>query len=350
MKRNVLSVALALILCFVLSGCELWMDGEYLSVTPHHEQNIGAGADPIEIDSYAQLPEALTELVASGVSSGAVIAPALNHADLRRYLDEAVEHVKNDTPIGAYAVESISYEIGTNRGNFAVAFYVNYFINRADVLRIKQAKEMDEATQMIGTALDECEDSLLVLVDDYRDVDLRQTVRHYAYQNPDKVMEIPQVTTRVYPETGSSRLIEIRFTYQNARSELLRMKEQVDQIFTSAELYVKESANVRDIYTRLFSFLMERHEYSLESSVTPSYSLLLKGNGDSSAFANVYAAMCRRAGLDCRTVNGTKNGMPWSWNMVRFRGTYLHVDLLDCNMSGEFTMHNDSEMVGYVWE
>ena len=45
MKRNVLSVALALILCFVLSGCELWMDGEYLTVTPHHEQNIGAGAD-----------------------------------------------------------------------------------------------------------------------------------------------------------------------------------------------------------------------------------------------------------------------------------------------------------------
>ncbi len=350
MKQKIHILALLLALCLMLSGCSLWMDGEYLFVTPHHEQNIGIGDAPIEIDSYAQLPDTLSDLVVSGVSSGAVIAPALNYTDLRRCLDEAVEYVKTQTPVGVYAVENITYEIGTNRGNFAIAFYVDYYISRADVLRIKQAKEMEEATQMIGTALDECEDSLVVLVDDFENVDFKQIVREYAYQNPDRVMEIPQVTAKTYLEAGKSRLVELRFTYQNDREDLLHMKEQVSQIFTSAELYVKESAKIRDVYSRLFSFLMERHEYTFESSATPSYSLLLNGNGDSVAFANVYAAMCRRAGLDCITVNGTKNGLPWSWNMVRFRGIYYHVDLLDCSMNGELKMCTDGEMTGYVWE
>ena len=44
---------------------------------------------------------------------------------------------------------------------------------------------------------------------------------------------------------------------------------------------------------------MERYDYRIETSITPAYSLLRHGVGDSRAFAVVYAAMCQQAGLEC---------------------------------------------------
>lgn len=350
MKRYVYIAALVVVLCAGLTGCGLWMDGEYLSVTPHQEQNVGAADTVVEISSYSQLPDVLTELVNSGAASGAVAAPQMNLSELRNNLDEVVAYVKQETPIGAYAVENITYEIGTNRGDFAIAFHIDYYINRSNILRIKEAESTEDAVSLIGSAMDSCEDSLVVLIADYQTADFSQVVRNYAYNNPKTVMEIPQVTAKVYPEEGQSRVIELRFTYQTDRETLMEMQELVESVFTSAELYVREFTKVRDIYSRLFSFLMERHEYSYDTSVTPSYSLLHKGVGDSRAFANVYAAMCRQVGLDCRVISGTKNGTPWCWNTVRFRGEYYHVDLIQCSMDGEFTMLSDAEMHEYFWE
>lgn len=350
MRRNIHIAALVLVLCVILSGCSLWMDGEYLSVVPHQEQNLGSSNTVVDITAYSQLPDVLTDMVESGMASGAVTAPELNQKDLRDYLDDVVKDVAENTAIGAYAVENITYDIGTNRGKFAIAFHISYYLNRSDVLRIKHVQTTQEATALVGTALDECVDSLVVLVDDYTDADYSQIVRTYANDNPHTVMEIPQVTTRIYPEQGEKRVVELRFTYQTDREKLLEMQKQVELIFTSAELYVKEIDQIQDVYSRLYSFLMERHDYTFESSTTPSFSLLYRGVGDSRAFANVYAAMCRRVGLDCRVISGTKNGTPWSWNYVRYRGNYYHVDLLQCHWQGEFAMLRNAEMQGYVWE
>ena len=128
------------------------------------------------------------------------------------------------------------------------------------------------------------------------------------------------------------------------------MKQLVWPIFTAAELYVQGGTDPHDQYAQLYSFLMERFEYSLETSITPSYSLLCHGVGDSRAFATVYAAMCRRAGLEFMTITGTRSGDPWTWNIILDNGTYFHVDLLRSNAGGQFWELTDLEMRNYVWD
>jgi hypothetical protein len=64
--------------------------------------------------------------------------------------------------------------------------------------------------------------------------------------------------------------------------------------------------------------------------------------GDSRAFATVYAAMCRSAGLECMTVTGTRAGEPWTWNIILDNGGYYHVDLQRSNLSGQFRELTDS--------
>ena len=95
---------------------------------------------------------------------------------------------------------------------------------------------------------------------------------------------------------------------------------------------------------------MERFDYKQETSITPAYSLLRHGTGDSRAFAQIYAAMCRDSGLTCMSVTGTREGEPWTWNIILDGEAYYHVDLLRCSEIGKYQEWTDEEMEGYVWD
>ena len=121
-------------------------------------------------------------------------------------------------------------------------------------------------------------------------------------------------------------------------------------MFDAAVLYVSGEGEDYQKYSQLYAFLMERFEYKFETSITPAYSLLRHGVGDNRAFATIYAAMCRSAGLECLTVTGTRSGEPWTWNIVLDNGCYYHVDLLRSNLSGQFRELTDAQMHTYVWD
>ena len=350
MKRAAALVATVALICSFLGGCGFWMAGDYISVTPHDAQSEMVGATIVEVTSYAQLRNALHEMVESCAEGGIVLIKSFNNATVDFYVNTAIRHVATSTAIGAYAVNEITYEIGINRGSSVVAFDITYRHSRPEILGIQNARNTDEMKELVTSALDENQAYLVMHTDAYKELDFTQFVQEYANNNPNLVMELPKVGVFVYPERGAERIVELTFTYQTGRDDLRKMQERVAEVFTSADLYVKETTQVKDIYSRLFSFLMERDDYTIETSITPAYSLLQHGVGDSRAFANVYAAMCRRADLDCTVITGTRDAEPWCWNLVRFRGKYYHVDLLQCNENGEFVMRTASEMTGYVWD
>lgn len=350
MKRAAAVTIIFILLCSVLGGCSFWTTGDYLSVTPHEAQVEITGDTIVEVTSYAQLRNALRDLVEGCCESGIISITSFSNATVDFYVDTAIRYVIQDTAIGGYAVDEINYEIGTNRGATVVAVDIEYRHSRAEVLGMQQVRNSDEMMQAIASALEENEPYLVICTDNYEALDFVQFVQEYANSNPDLVMEQPQVGACLYPDRGSKRIVELTFTYLTDRDALQQMQERVEEVFTSAELYVKETTQVKDIYSRLYSFLMERNDYNLKTSITPAYSLLQHGVGDSRAFANVYAAMCRHAELDCKVISGTRDAEPWCWNLVRFRGNYYHVDLLRCNENGAFKMLRGSEMTGYVWD
>ena len=350
MRRLILITILAALMVCVFSGCGFWMDGERLSVTPHMEQSQLDVVEVTEVSNYMQLRKSLIELIESGASGGIMSVSSFNKVTASFYVDTAINHVLGNTAIGAYAVDSITYEVGTNRGASVIAFKIAYEHTISEIQRMRYVPGMDEAVEVIAGALDNCDHSVSVRVQKYEEIDFVQFVQDYANNHPDTVMEVPNITASVYPDNGADRIIEVSFTYQTSRETLRRMQEQVAPVFTSAELYVTETTQVRDIYARLYAFLMERNAYKLESSITPAYSLLHHGVGDSRAFANVYAAMCRQVDLYCQVVSGTRDGEPWCWNVIRYRGKYYHVDLHQCSQTGGFRMREHSEMEGYVWD
>jgi len=347
MKRyRIFLICLAVLL---LSGCG-WMDGSYLSIKPHMGQNVGIQAKDRSASNYLQLRTALEEMVDSGVEN-AVINVANYREDLvEESVANAVLYAKQRYPMGAYAVEDISYEIGTSGGLPAVLVNISYIHGRSEIRTIKKADDMAGVKNLVTEALNQCSNSVVVLTKLYEATDIQQVVEDYMRSNPNIVMELPQVAVGIYPDAGSSRIVEVKFTYETSRDTLRQMQQQVRRIFSSAQLYINSDAATMQKCAQLYTFLMERFDYTLQTSITPSYSLLSHGVGDQESFATVYAAMCNQAGLSCSVVSGTRDGKSCYWNIVQEGGVNYHIDLLRCSESGGFHWYTDDQMDGYVWD
>lgn len=347
MKRLALLIAA---MGLLLSGCS-WLSGSYYSVTPHRQQ-AGSAEDTIEAaDSYLQLRIALEKMVLSGVESGVISVAEIPEERLEDFLDMAVRYVRDSFPMGAYAVEKITTQLGTVGGNAALAVEIQYLHGRQEILSVMQVENMEEARKLIGNALTQYEPGLVMLISNYEITDIHQVVEDFAQENPGAVMEIPETSVQLYPSSGYQRVLELKFSYQSSRDSLRAMGDVVQRVFNSAALYVSHDTSDSQKLSQLYSFLMERFgEYQLKTSITPAYSLLNHGVGDSNAFAVVFAEMCQRAGVECQVVVGTRRGEPWCWNLVQEDGNYYHVDLLACRSLGGYTPMTDGQMGDYVWD
>ena len=340
---------LILLLALLLSGCS-WMDGEYHSVKPHASDGNKLSEDAVTASNYIELRNALSEMVNSGRVQSTIYISGFSLADVDQYMTSAIMYVKEDTAIGAYAVEEITYEGGNSGGNPAIAVEVSYLHSRQELLRIKTVNNTDGAKSLVSSALRNYESSVTIKVKDYQSFDVDQFVAEYANENPHQCMEIPQVSATTYPKQGAERVVEVFFTYQNNKETLKSMQEMVSPIFQAAEVYVRNSDNEAQKYEQLYAFLMERFDYKIETSITPVYSLLRYGVGDSKAVAMVYNIMCQNANLECHVVSGTKNGEAYYWNLIHFDDTDYHVDLLSCAEAEEFQAMIADDMTGYVWD
>ena len=350
-------IPILLCVSFLLSGCSGWLDSNYQNVTPHEEDLDYVDTENVSVSNYGQLYEALCDLVETGTQSGIIVVAKYKQSNVEKDMAKAVKAVTTKDPVGAYAVDKIKYELGSSGGQPAVAVTISYIHGLSDLRKIQRVENMDGARNAIADSLDACNSGVVLYVANYSALDIEQWVSDYAAENPDKVMETPAVAVTVYPETGDSRVVELRFTYQNSRENLRLMQTKVSTLFEAAAIYAGEEGEEAERYYKLYSFLMGLFQnYQLDSSLTPTYSLLQHGVGDSKAFATVYAAMCEKVGLECIVVTGMKAGDPRYWNIVKAEDVYYHVDLLSCDLEDAFTMQTDSQMAtgdemnGYVWD
>lgn len=347
MKRFLICI---LALCLLLTGCG-WMDGNYLSATPHRQPVNDTESSVVVVENYLQLRQALEDMISSGIENRVISVGDFREDQLINSMEIAVRYIKATFPIGAYSVDTIRYELGTSSGVAAVAVEVSYLHSRAEIQRIREVADMEHAKDHIRDALTNYDTSLVMMVYDYETMDLQQLAEDFAAEYPGAVMETPVISFQTYPNAGNRRVLELKFTYQSSRDNLRTMQEQVQRMFASASLYVSHDAEDSQKYSQLYTFLMERFsEYQIKTSITPAYSLLNHGVGDSKAFATVYSQMCREAGLECLTVLGTLDGEPWFWNIVLIDGFYYHADLLACQAEGGFQTLTDTQMTNYVWD
>lgn len=347
MKRTAF-LPLLLALCLLLTGCS-WLDGSYVSVKAHQEQHQESKVQSLTASSYRELMAVLSSLIAEGVETGVINVADYPADAIDTGMTVAIKYATETSPIGAYAVSAIHYELGYNNGLPALAVTISYRHSAAQIRAIQTVANVQQTRTLVARALENYDSEVVMLVESYTTEDFSQMVRSYAEEHPNAVMEVPQVTTSLHG-IGRQKVVELSFTYQNSREDLRQMKTQAQPVFDAAVLYVSGDGEQRQKFAQLYTFLMERFPYQIETSITPAYSLLRHGVGDSRAFALVYAAMCREAGLTCLSVTGTCSGEPRTWNILSIDGQYYHLDLLACYEADGFQVLTDPQMTGYVWD
>jgi hypothetical protein len=348
MKPTIIAMVLAL--CLGLTGCNSWLDGSYASITPHAAQQTHINQGLPTVSTFQDCINFLTEMTENGRENAVFALDPANAEDILEKMDTAIRYVTGSTPIAAFTVQDISYEVGSTAGVQAVGISVSYNTNQMAIKSMHHAENSVAARTLITDALAQCKDRIVIQVKDYTYMDFDKHIREFIAKRPDAVMETPQVSIRFYPESGDVRVMDVRFSYQNQLEALRAMQNYVQPVFAAAEMNVRGEDAESAKYSRLYAFLMERNDYRIGVSNTPAYSLLRHGVGDSMAFARVYAAMCQRAGLECYVVSGSRDGAAWSWNIIRDGERYYHIDLLRADTQGGFQRWSDAEMQGYVWD
>ena len=348
MKRLlILIIATALL----LTGCSGWLDGNYVSVTPHQEQTDNSGSDIVSVTSYNALRRALENLVRRNKETGVISVAHYDQLTIAKDTRTAIQRIMAENPFANYAVESIDFELGTNAGEPALAIHIQYIHGKTDPSKIQSVSNLENLQSIITNSICSYYSGLVIHVAQYQQIDIDQLVADYCLNNPHKVIEQPQVTASFYPQEGTGeRIVELKFTYQYSRDTLREMQSQVSTVCTEIKRTVTESAPALEKYQQIFQTLQQLlGEYKQETSITPAYSFLLQSTGDSRAAATVYAALCRQSGLECQTITGSYNAEPWNWNILSIDGIYYYFDFLRCCQEGTFQLLAEEEMAGYVW-
>ena len=177
-------LAAALALALGLSGCS-WMDGSYVSVTPHQVavSQMGEGrAQPIS--NYAQLRSALIQMVDEGAAEGLFALEEYPRETAMKDVERAVEYVTRTYPIGAYAVESVEHAFGTN----AISVDITYRCSPQQIGSIRTVRGAEGIREAVAEAMEDSEEALVLQISGYRDTDFAAIVQDYGWRNPDRII------------------------------------------------------------------------------------------------------------------------------------------------------------------
>lgn len=208
MNKCVLCLLLAGLLC--LSGCGSMLNREYSSVEPHSSTYYeDADRSVLRAENYQDMVNDLLLLVAGQAKDGTIwYYPGEEESDAAMLADLACHEVQQETPMGAYAVDYLTYTIDHTPRNY-VSIHLTIGYRRT-------AEQIDAIVHI--TSISALQDLLTAAV---RRGDAELTVQLSYFENQQQ--EVRDIVTKVgrehgaatdwevyfYPESGDAGIIEI---------------------------------------------------------------------------------------------------------------------------------------------
>lgn len=119
MKKSVLCVLLAAMLC--LSGCGSFLEREYSKVEPHSSTYYESeNHSVLRAESYQDLVNDLLVLIGGHAEEGTIFYYGTEEMpSAADAAEKACREVQQDTPMGAYAVDYMTYTVDSEPRNYA---------------------------------------------------------------------------------------------------------------------------------------------------------------------------------------------------------------------------------------
>lgn len=336
------------LLLAMLCGCS--GPDTYLTVKPH------AGSKPqsmaenaVMVQNYDGLKKAILGFVENGQSKGNIRA-ANYVGDVEEDLAKATYEVLKLEPLGAYAVDYLSHDSTMIINHYDINIDITFRRTPQEIAAVESVATQPMLVERLHQAAENYEPRVALRMGGYREQDIEALILDYCRAHPDTIMEKPELRVNLYPDRGSVRIVEVEQTYQHQRKELEEMQVAVRDSVDAAAEYIRYRETDWAKAELLYTYLMERFTYEEAPTTTPVYDALCRGIVSPQGMADAWNLICTRAGLECYTVEGLKNGEPYTWNILGLDGQYRHLDLADCVLNGRgFVVMTDGQMGSYYW-
>ena len=126
--KKVMVLMLACLLCFTAVGCSM-MERSYSSVQPHVSSYYESEDQSVlRAENYQDLVNDLLLLIGERAEEGTIwLYAADTLGDVQQTVEQACQEVQNETPMGAYAVEYMTYTIEeTNATHMDIKLTIGY--------------------------------------------------------------------------------------------------------------------------------------------------------------------------------------------------------------------------------
>ena len=150
------TIAYLLALCLTLSGCgDRLLERSYSSVTPHSAAyRVAEEEDTLRAENYQELINALLILLGEHSEEG-VVRIYGDHADPSAMAGEACVEVQQETALGAYLLDYITYDGTAESGWYELTVHFGYRRTSEEQNAIVNATSTEALPDLLRAAIDE---------------------------------------------------------------------------------------------------------------------------------------------------------------------------------------------------
>ncbi len=337
----------------LLSGCSSMLEREYSVVSPHSATPVVESDQlTIRVESYQDLVNALLYFITQGRETGVIRLYNYPYAATKD-MEAACQEVATEDPLGAYAVENISFDVTPIVSCYEANIEISYRRTQQQVGSIMTAAGSTTIREKLRNALDQFQDELALRINYFdENKEYIQTLLREAYlSSPGTALDFPQVTVNFYPEGSRQCIVEILLDYSLEHTTLTHRQTQLEREVQDA------AEHLRGFFGN--AAILEARQMILASTLyrpsggATAYHALIDHQANSLGLALAMSLLCQQIDTPCLIVEGAYNGAPHYWNVISTDHGYFHLDLTHSEAEHSSTpFHSDDYMAqqGYLWD
>jgi len=342
--NRLLALILSALLLLSLCGCASVLDGEISEIKPYlpssSQITSGSKSDdntPI-ITTDDEFVAAVNALLAAGEDSAVFRLPITDNTEEKENeLSALCRRIALETPLGSWAVYYITCKLTPIVSYYDAQISISYKRTASEIASLFSAASVRYLDSRLQNALTGFDSSLAFYtsLNDITGDYICSQIQILYDEHPLEAVMLPGIEVSSSPASSGERIMEIVFNWEYPQTILADMQKRAE---AQADSIAGQTADTGDanIISAFCTQLMRKAVLIDDGSTLQdtAYSVLVSGSGTKEGFSRAFKALCDRMNIDCRIVNGWRDGEDSTWNLVFCEDAWYHLDISEI-ASGE---------------
>lgn len=346
MKKRLLCLLCAL--AVLLSGCTSFLNREYSSYSDHTDYPVSETAAILQAENYRGLMNAILYFITEHEETGIIRLSNYPGSDVVEELDAACSEVCAEDPLAAYVVEGISHKYDQTAYATEVTISIQYAHTSEEVAAIVSAAGSTAIRQAVSAAMTTFSQTCVLRLSYFTgdQSTLRQLIRQTWLDTPLAALVQPIVRLSLYPDSGTSRIVEIILDWHTPQSELAEQSAALEQqalaLLEGLDI-PPEALTPQELLTAL-----RRTVVYDPAGAGSAYAALVDGAANDQGIALALRLLCQLADLEATVAEGWLNNAHRFWLITPTAEGYRHLDPTAAEPA--YATDDAFTAAGYVWD